>query len=48
MKSVECNKSSTTTPHKKALQAGNRGHKTLDQDMDDIVASAIRARELSK
>ena len=33
---------------KKALQAGNRGHKTLDQDMDDIVASAIRARELSK
>ena len=33
---------------KKALQAGNRGHKTLDQDMDDIVASAIRARELAK
>lgn len=33
---------------KKALQAGDRGHKTLAQDMDDIVASAIRAREISK
>ena len=33
---------------KKALQAGNRGHKTLAEDMDDIVASANRARELSQ
>lgn len=31
---------------KKALQPGERGHKTLDEDMDDIVASANRAREL--
>jgi len=31
---------------KKALQAGNRGHKTLDQDLDDIIASAHRAKEL--
>lgn len=31
---------------KKALQPGERGHKTLAQDLDDIVASAIRAREL--
>ena len=33
---------------KKALQAGDRGHKTLFQDMDDIVASSIRARELTE
>lgn len=32
---------------KKALQPGERGHKTLDQDMKDIVASAIRAQELA-
>ena len=31
---------------KKALAPGERGHKTLDQDMADIVASAERAREL--
>ncbi len=31
---------------KKGLQAGNRGHKTLEQDMDDIIASAIRAKEI--
>lgn len=31
---------------KKALQAGERGHKTREQDLDDIVASAIRAQEL--
>lgn len=31
---------------KKALQPGARGHKTLHQDLDDIVASAVRAREL--
>lgn len=31
---------------KKALQPGARGHKTLDQDMADIVASAKRAQEL--
>lgn len=33
---------------KKALQPGARGHKTLVQDLDDIVASAIRARELEQ
>lgn len=32
---------------KKALQPGERGHKTLNQDMKDIVASAIRAQELA-
>lgn len=31
---------------KKALQPGARGHKTLEQDMADIVASAKRAQEL--
>jgi ABC-type glycerol-3-phosphate transport system substrate-binding protein len=31
---------------KKALQPGSRGHKTLEQDMADIVASAKRAQEL--
>lgn len=31
---------------KKALQPGERGHKDLMTDLDDIVASAIRAREL--
>jgi hypothetical protein len=33
---------------KKALQPGERGHKTKDQDMADIVASALRARELGR
>ena len=33
---------------KKALAAGQRGHKDLATDMDDIVASAIRARELAE
>lgn len=33
---------------KKALQPGARGHKDLEQGMDDIVASAIRARELEE
>ena len=33
---------------KKALQPGERGHKTIEQDMNDIVASATRARELEK
>lgn len=33
---------------KKALQPGERGHKTMEQDMNDIVASALRARELGK
>ena len=32
---------------KKALQPGERGHKDLQQDLDDIVASALRAKELS-
>lgn len=31
---------------KKALQPGERGHKTLEQDMADIVASAVRAQDL--
>ena len=31
---------------KKALQPGARGHKTLGQDMADIIASAKRAAEL--
>jgi hypothetical protein len=31
---------------KKALQPGGRGHKTVLQDLDDVVASAARAREL--
>jgi hypothetical protein len=31
---------------KKALQPGGRGHKTREQDMIDIVASALRAGEL--
>lgn len=31
---------------KKALQAGNRGHKDLSTDMRDIVESAIRAAEI--
>jgi hypothetical protein len=31
---------------KKALAAGKRGHKDLTQDMDDIIDSAIRAKDL--
>lgn len=31
---------------KKALQAGQRGHKSREDDLNDIVASALRAREL--
>nr|DAE49061.1 MAG TPA: hypothetical protein [Caudoviricetes sp.] len=31
---------------KKALQAGERGHKSREQDLQDIIDSAIRAREL--
>lgn len=31
---------------KKAAQPGGRGHKTLEQDMQDIIDSAIRAKEL--
>lgn len=31
---------------KKALQAGNRGHKNLETDLQDIIDSAIRAKEL--
>ncbi len=31
---------------KKALQPGERGHKTREQDLDDIVASALRAKDL--
>ena len=32
---------------KKALAAGNRGHKDLMTDLDDIVVSALRAKELA-
>ena len=32
---------------KKALAAGNRGHKDLMTDLDDIIASALRAKELA-
>ena len=31
---------------KKALQPGARGHKSREQDLDDILASAVRAKEL--
>lgn len=31
---------------KKALQAGCRGHKSREQDLQDIIDSAIRAKEL--
>lgn len=31
---------------KKALNAGIRGHKNMEQDLDDIIKSAIRAKEL--
>lgn len=31
---------------KKALQPGERGHKTRQQDLCDIVSSALRAKEL--
>lgn len=31
---------------KKALAPGQRGHKTRAEDLDEIVASAIRAKEL--
>lgn len=31
---------------KKALQAGKRGHKSREQDLQDIIDSAIRAKEL--
>lgn len=31
---------------KNALQPGERGHKTREQDLDDIVASALRAKDL--
>ena len=31
---------------KKALQAGNRGHKDLQTDLQDIIDSAVRAKEL--
>jgi hypothetical protein len=33
---------------KKALQAGNRGHKDVLEDLQDIIDSAIRAMELEK
>jgi hypothetical protein len=33
---------------KKALQPGERGHKTREQDMKDIIASALRAGELGE
>ena len=33
---------------KKALCTGIRGHKNKDQDLQDIIDSAIRAKELEK
>lgn len=33
---------------KKALQTGERGHKTREQDLQDIIDSAIRAKELEQ
>ncbi|RUR49012.1 hypothetical protein ELY37_02920 [Vreelandella populi] len=33
---------------KKALAPGQRGHKDLETDMNDIVASAQRAKELEQ
>jgi len=33
---------------KKALQPGQRGHKSTDQDMQDIIDSAFRAKELEE
>lgn len=33
---------------KKALQAGDRGHKDYAEDMDDIIASAERAKDLQR
>lgn len=33
---------------KKALQPGERGHKTLEQDLNDIIVSANRAKELEQ
>ena len=33
---------------KKALQAGNRGHKDLMTDLQDIIDSAIRAKQLEE
>lgn len=33
---------------KKALQAGKRGHKDTVEDMEDIIASAIRAKEIEE
>ncbi len=32
---------------KKALQPGARGHKDLLEDLDDIIVSAIRARDVA-
>lgn len=32
---------------KKALQAGDRGHKSYHEDMEDIIASAVRAKQLN-
>ena len=33
---------------KKALQCGQRGHKDKQQDLQDIIDSAIRAQELER
>ena len=33
---------------KKALQAGQRGHKSLNEDLEDIIVAAQRAKELSE
>ncbi|MGL4467948.1 MAG: hypothetical protein ACRCUK_10715 [Plesiomonas shigelloides] len=33
---------------KKALQCGERGHKDVNQDLQDIIDSAVRAKELEQ
>jgi len=33
---------------KKALQPGDRGHKDLETDLQDIIDSAIRAKDLER
>ncbi|MGL5529085.1 MAG: hypothetical protein ACRDCI_12070 [Plesiomonas shigelloides] len=33
---------------KKALQCGERGHKDAQQDLQDIIDSAVRAKELEQ
>jgi hypothetical protein len=45
-----CNVTNPALQHliKKALQSGNRGHKDLQTDLQDIIDSAVRTKELSQ